>query len=426
MPDPISLARERAVRAAYGVEHQLYQLETRTVAQIKAELEVARRSVIATIATAQKDWQIYQAQSLLVEIERQLRAWSVIASSIATGQLHTVSDLGAEQVMAALKSGVGVNIGPTPMISRDFVAVAYQTMPWMISNVGDEIIKRVGSVLQQAVLAQQTPLDAMHTIGTLTGKGAFATPFLRGEAIVRTEYGRIASTANYSTLSGLAQGQKGLQKEWSAVIDARTRPDHAAADGELRDIDETFDIGGEAALYPHDPRLSADQTINCRCISVPYNAAWGDQKVAKATPTPEAPAAAGPPVVKLGDPFPTKSPNPDTGYAEPVSRVTLKSGTEAKISSYGDAVPGGYNGGFAAYDAATGAKMGYMEYQTATGDPSVLIAMNEVDPAYRGKGVSDALLMRLTAEFPGKSIDPGMMTDSGSSWWDRVKGYVPH
>jgi hypothetical protein len=269
MPDPLSAARERAIRAAYGVEHQLYQLETRTVAQIKAELEIARLRTIATIATAPKDWQIWQAQALLVEIERQLRAWSVVASSIATGRLGEVADLGAEQTVAALQIRLAL-----PMISRDFVAVAYQTMPWMISNVGDEIIKRVGSVLQQAVLAQQTPLDAMHTIGTMTGKGVFPSAFLRGEAILRTEYGRIAQTANYSTLSELARDQVGLRKEWSAVIDARTRPTHAAADGELRDVDEMFDVGGSPGLFPHDPRLPASETVNCRCVSVPFNEAW--------------------------------------------------------------------------------------------------------------------------------------------------------
>jgi Phage Mu protein F like protein len=269
MPDPISAARERAIRAAYGVEHQLYQVESATIAQIKAELEIARLRTIATIATAPKDWQIYQAQALLVEIERQLRAWAAVAASIATGRLGEVADLGAEQAVAALQIRLSA-----PMISRDFVAVAYQTMPWMISGVGDEIIKRVGSVLQQAVLAQQTPLDAMHAIGTMTGKGIFPSAFVRGEMIVRTEYGRIAATANYSTLSELAQHQSGLRKEWSAVIDARTRPTHAAADGQIVHVDNMYSVGGYPALFPHDPALPASETIACRCISVPFNEAW--------------------------------------------------------------------------------------------------------------------------------------------------------
>jgi hypothetical protein len=130
-----------------------------------------------------------------------------------------------------------------------------------------------------------------------------------------------------------------------------------------------------------------------------------------------------PPAV-LGRPYPVKAPHPVTGWAEPASRVTLKSGIKAEIQSQGDAVPGGYNGSFIAYEAESGKKMGWMDYQTATGDPVVLIAMNEVVQEFWGRGVSDALLSRLMAEFPGHPIAPGMMTESGMKWWDRVKRFV--
>jgi len=126
----------------------------------------------------------------------------------------------------------------------------------------------------------------------------------------------------------------------------------------------------------------------------------------------------------LGQPYPMGKPGYN-GYVEPASHVSLKSGLRADIQSYGDAVPGGYNGGFVAFDADTGAKMGWIDYQSASGDPVILIAMNEVLRDYWGKGVSDALLARLMAEFPGRPISPGLMTTSGSKWWDRVKVHVP-
>ena len=270
MPDPIGPRHERAIRSAYRVEHGLYQVENRTIAEIKAELELARLRAIATIATAQKGWHIAQAQAILAEIEQQLRAWSAIAANIATGRLGEVADLGAEQVLAALET----RLSAVPMISRDFVAVAYQTTPILIRNVGDDVLRKVTSVLHRAVLAQRTPLDAMHEIGTMTGKGIFRSAFERGETIVRTEYGRIAQTANYSTLSTLAQDQKGLRKEWSAVVDFRTRSSHASADNQRRDVDKPYSVGGHSAMYPHDPRLPAHESIACRCISVPFDEAW--------------------------------------------------------------------------------------------------------------------------------------------------------
>ncbi len=217
--------RERAVRAAYKVEHDLYGVENLTLTEIRRELEAARKSVLAVLATARKDWQIAQAQALLKEIEREMGAWAKVASSAAAGRLGEVADLGVEQAMASLGAGggLGFSLGSGPVISRDFVAVASQTLPDLVTNVSADLTRKIGSILRQAVLAQETPLEAMQKIGTFTGKGVFASAFERGEAIVRTEYGRIAQTANYTTLSAIARDNAGLHKEWSCVVDGRAR-----------------------------------------------------------------------------------------------------------------------------------------------------------------------------------------------------------
>jgi len=109
--------------------------------------------------------------------------------------------------------------------------------------------------------------------------------------------------------------------------------------------------------------------------------------------------------------------------------------TDIKFDSGGDGVPGGYNGYFVAYDKNTGDKLGYIDYQTATGDKSVLISMVKTEPEHRGKGVGLALVQRLQDEFSGgphpdipsyltdrKTIEWGMMTDEGAKLkeaWER-------
>jgi uncharacterized protein with gpF-like domain len=45
--------------------------------------------------------------------------------------------------------------------------------------------------------------------------------------------------------------------------------DHLAADGQVQDIDEPFDVGGEQLMYPGDPAGSPGNTINCRCTVLP-------------------------------------------------------------------------------------------------------------------------------------------------------------
>jgi SPP1 gp7 family putative phage head morphogenesis protein len=60
-------------------------------------------------------------------------------------------------------------------------------------------------------------------------------------------------------------GVEGIQV-WSSTLDQRTRPDHGAMDGVSKQKDGLYHLpNGEQAMYPCDPNLSAEQSINCRC-----------------------------------------------------------------------------------------------------------------------------------------------------------------
>lgn len=284
--------QERATRAAYRVEHDLYGLENATLAQLKADLEAARRACLATLAGAPKEWQIAQAQALLGEIERQLTAWQAQAVHAIGSAYAPAAELGGQQMLDALKAG-GIElpngVSAVPMIDPSTVGVAYQTLPALIRGVGQDTIKAVGTILRQSVLAQLSPFDAMQQIGSLTGPGPYHSALIRGETILRTEVGRIAQTASETTLEGIERDHKlGLWKEWSAVVDLRTRESHARADGQRRPPDGDFSVGGYPAKYPHDPRLPARESIACRCIVVPWSPDWdtSGEKAASATPLP--------------------------------------------------------------------------------------------------------------------------------------------
>lgn len=105
----------------------------------------------------------------------------------------------------------------------------------------------------------------------------------RGDTISITETQNISESAKNieaesifsapEALAGLgltAIASRGLDKLWVARMDSRTRPSHAAANGQRVRNSEVFTVGGEQLKYPGDSSLgaSAGNVINCRCTAV--------------------------------------------------------------------------------------------------------------------------------------------------------------
>ncbi|MDY6038436.1 MAG: phage minor head protein [Eubacterium sp.] len=82
--------------------------------------------------------------------------------------------------------------------------------------------------------------------------------------IVRTEGHRIHQQGFLD--AGFKAKNKGADviKQWDATLDGRTRDEHRLADGQTREWDEDFEVGGEKMKAPSIGG-SAKNVINCRC-----------------------------------------------------------------------------------------------------------------------------------------------------------------
>lgn len=104
----------------------------------------------------------------------------------------------------------------------------------------------------------------------ITGKmiGNYAT--MRGGAlgraklIVRTEGNRIANAARLETARTAKQQGADLVKQWDSTMDKKTRPHHVQLDGQVRELDEPFEVDGRKAQAPGRFGI-ASEDINCRC-----------------------------------------------------------------------------------------------------------------------------------------------------------------
>lgn len=88
--------------------------------------------------------------------------------------------------------------------------------------------------------------------------------FNRSYRIANTEMGRVSSESQYDSLVKAKEQGCEIIKQWCATLDEKTRPDHAALDGQIRNIDEYFTIGKYKALHPHGFN-APEMDISCRC-----------------------------------------------------------------------------------------------------------------------------------------------------------------
>lgn len=82
--------------------------------------------------------------------------------------------------------------------------------------------------------------------------------------IARTEGHRIQNEAALDGQNHAKKKGADIVKQWDATLDSRTRPEHREADGQIRELDEPFDIGGEKMQAP-GVGGSARNVCNCRC-----------------------------------------------------------------------------------------------------------------------------------------------------------------
>ena len=95
-------------------------------------------------------------------------------------------------------------------------------------------------------------------------RDAGRVPLANARTIVRTEAGRVQEQATFDAAKGAKKAGADVVKQWSAIRDGKTRDTHRKLDGQIRELDEPFEVNGHKAMHPHGFGRP-EEDINCRC-----------------------------------------------------------------------------------------------------------------------------------------------------------------
>lgn len=177
-----------------------------------------------------------------------------------------VDDFGDLFQAGQVTAWLGLQVEPSVSFARHFEAVTNENALSYLAGATNRLAG-AGETTWQLVRKQiETAMAKGYTIPELRDKvaevGRFATS--RAEVIARTE--TIGAYVQGDMAGQRALGDKGpVEKVWRATSDTRTRPSHAAASGQVRKMDEPFDVGGVAMDSPHAPGAPAGEVVQCRC-----------------------------------------------------------------------------------------------------------------------------------------------------------------
>jgi uncharacterized protein with gpF-like domain len=127
-----------------------------------------------------------------------------------------------------------------------------------ITMVSETLRSQIVNVIGAGQAAGSTLPEISKQLRTLSR----SIPRFRADMIARTE---VHGAANYGADEAAKATGLTLRKEWVAAGDGRTRDEHADMDGEVVDMDQSFNFGSYRLMYPGDRSGPARGVINCRC-----------------------------------------------------------------------------------------------------------------------------------------------------------------
>ena len=243
--------------------------------EIRDILGQAADNVTQILVSQPTDYQSWHLPQVLAQINAALSRWGDQAANAAGNGQSSAWTAGSQMVDTSINdqadaASVTLNAA-LPIIDDTQLRAMKSFLTSKIKSVTVGTVDSINTQLGLVIMGAQTPFDAVKQVTTLLKEDTTR----RATSIVQTELARAYSTASQMRMESWSDEVDGLQKQWLKSGKLHPRIAHAIIDGQIRDVDQPYDIpGGIQMMYPHDPEAPASQTINCGCCSVPVVSGW--------------------------------------------------------------------------------------------------------------------------------------------------------
>ena len=126
----------------------------------------------------------------------------------------------------------------------------------------DKMKKSIRSEITRGISAGMSYNEIARNISKAT-----KAPLSRAKTIVATEGHRVQQASNYDGQRKAKSKGADVVKQWNSILDGNTRPTHRKLDGQIREVEEPFEMDGKKAMYPGEFGDPAED-CNCRCVSM--------------------------------------------------------------------------------------------------------------------------------------------------------------
>ena len=131
----------------------------------------------------------------------------------------------------------------------------------------DSLKKRIASTISRGIATADSYENIARNIESVSKVSSN-----NAIRIARTEGHRIHSNSAHDAQLAAKDAGADIVKQWDSTMDGKTRRHHRQLDGQIREVEEPFEVDNKKAMYPSGFNIP-EEDINCRCALL-QRATW--------------------------------------------------------------------------------------------------------------------------------------------------------